>query len=57
MTLSNVLMALGGLGMFLYGMTMMGDGLERVAGNKLKALFEKITKNGLFAVALFLKKM
>ena len=56
MTLANIMMALGGLGMFLYGMTMMGDGLERVAGNKLKSLFEKITKNkivGVLVGALF----
>lgn len=52
MSLANILMALGGLGMFLYGMTMMGDGLERVAGSKLKALFEKITKNKLVGVLI-----
>jgi len=50
MELANILMALGGLGMFLFGMQMMGDGLERVAGSKLKSLFEKITKNKLIGV-------
>jgi phosphate:Na+ symporter len=36
---------LGGLGTFLYGMKMMGDGLENSAGDKLKGIFDKITSN------------
>ncbi|MBR5479380.1 MAG: Na/Pi cotransporter family protein [Clostridia bacterium] len=52
MELANILMALGGLGMFLYGMKMMSDGLERVAGGKLKTLFEKITKNKIIGVLI-----
>jgi phosphate:Na+ symporter len=36
---------LGGLGLFLYGMKLMGDGLEKAAGDKLKAILEKITSN------------
>lgn len=35
----------GGLGLFLYGMKLMGDGLENAAGEKLKVFFEKITSN------------
>lgn len=35
----------GGLGIFLYGMKMMGDGLENAAGEKLKGIFDKITSN------------
>ncbi|KYH35214.1 transcriptional regulator PhoU [Clostridium tepidiprofundi DSM 19306] len=35
----------GGLGLFLYGMKMMGDGLENAAGEKLKSIFKKITSN------------
>lgn len=35
----------GGLGIFLYGMKMMGDGLENAAGDKLKGIFDKITSN------------
>ncbi|MGL4773790.1 MAG: Na/Pi cotransporter family protein [Clostridium sp.] len=35
----------GGLGLFLYGMKQMGDGLEKVAGEKMKAILEKITGN------------
>ena len=36
---------IGGLGMFLYGMKIMGDGLENVAGERLKSILEKLTSN------------
>jgi phosphate:Na+ symporter len=36
---------LGGLGMFLYGMKMMSEGLQRSAGNSLRAILEKLTAN------------
>lgn len=36
---------LGGLGLFLYGMKLMGDGLENITGDKMKAFFEKIISN------------
>lgn len=36
---------LGGLGLFLYGMTVMGDGLEKAAGNKMKRIIEVLTNN------------
>ena len=35
----------GGLGLFLYGMKQMSDGLENVSGEKLKGILEKITSN------------
>lgn len=35
----------GGIGLFLYGMKMMGDGLENAAGDKLKGIFDRITSN------------
>lgn len=41
----SVINLLGGLGLFLYGMKMMGDGLENLAGDKLKGIFDKITSN------------
>ena len=34
----------GGLGMFLYGMNMMGEGLQKSAGNKLKRLLGYLTQ-------------
>ena len=36
---------IGGLGLFLYGMKLMGDGLENVAGENLKNILEKVTSN------------
>lgn len=35
----------GGLGLFLFGMKLMGEGLEMAAGNRLKNLVEKLTTN------------
>lgn len=40
----------GGLGLFLYGMKLMGDGLENMAGDKLKDILEKITSNRIMGV-------
>lgn len=40
----------GGLGLFLYGMKIMGEGLENSAGDKLKGILEKVTKNPISAV-------
>ncbi|MEG2570928.1 MAG: Na/Pi symporter, partial [Clostridia bacterium] len=56
MTFTNVLSLLGGLGMFLYGMKMMSEGLERVAGDRLRNLLEHLTRNrivGMLVGALF----
>lgn len=47
---TTIISLFGGLGLFLYGMTMMGDGLENVAGDKLKSIFDKITSNPLKGV-------
>lgn len=43
---------IGGLGLFLFGMGMMTDGLKKVAGQKLKSLLESLTKNRVVAVVL-----
>ena len=47
MTIFDVLTLIGGLCLFLFGMTVMGDGLERRAGNSLKALLSKLTSSKL----------
>lgn len=44
-TIFLIINLLGGLGLFLYGMKMMGDGLENAAGDKLKGIFDRITSN------------
>lgn len=36
---------LGGLGLFLYGMKLMSDGLQKSAGNSLRKILEKLTSN------------
>jgi len=42
----------GGLGLFLFGMGLMSDGLKKVAGQKLKSLLEALTKHRVIAVAV-----
>ncbi len=43
--LAIVMPLLGGLGLFLYGMTVMSEGLEKSAGNKLEKIIEKLSGN------------
>ena len=45
MEISDILILLGGLALFLYGMQMMSNGLEMAAGNKMKRILEKLTAN------------
>lgn len=45
MGINNIINLLGGLGLFLFGMKYMSDGLSQVAGNKMKSLLEKLTRN------------
>ena len=40
----------GGLGMFLFGMSLLSEGLKKVAGQKLKSLLESLTKRRVIAV-------
>lgn len=50
-----ILPLFAGLGLFLYGMTIMSDGLEKSAGNKLEKIIEKVSGNifkGIFFGAL-----
>jgi phosphate:Na+ symporter len=50
MSLFDVFTLSGGLGLFLYGMDLMGKGLESAAGSKLKHILEKLTTNRLMGV-------
>ena len=45
MDIFSILTLIGGLVLFLYGMDVMGQGLERLAGGKLEKLFDKLTSN------------
>lgn len=40
----------GGLGLFLYGMNTMSEGLERAAGDRMKSIIEMLTKNKIMGV-------
>lgn len=50
MNLSLILGLLSGLALFLYGMQMMSDGLEKAAGDRLKSILEKLTSNRFLGV-------
>lgn len=52
MELTNIFSMLGGLALFLYGMTMMSNGLELAAGNKMKSILEKLTSNRFLGVVV-----
>ena len=43
MSFTNVLSLLGGVAFFLFGMSTMGDGLKRLAGNKMEAILWKLS--------------
>ncbi|MCD8105700.1 MAG: Na/Pi cotransporter family protein [Lachnospiraceae bacterium] len=45
MGISNIISLFGSLGLFLFGMKYMGEGLELVAGPKMKDLLETLTRN------------
>ena len=55
----DVFVLIGSLGLFLYGMKIMSEGLQKVAGNKLRSILAAMTKNrfagvltGIFITAL-----
>ncbi|MBR5578352.1 MAG: Na/Pi cotransporter family protein [Lachnospiraceae bacterium] len=52
MDIFGVLTMIGGLALFLYGMTLMGDGLSKVSGGRLEKILEKLTSNPIKAVLL-----
>ena len=52
MDIFGVFALVGGLALFLYGMDIMGKGLEKLSGGRLERLLEKLTSNRIKAVAL-----
>lgn len=50
MSLNSLYTLFGGLGLFIYGMKIMGEGLEKAAGDRLKYLLELLTRNRLIGV-------
>ncbi len=52
MDIFGILTLVGGLALFLYGMSVMGAGLEKMSGGKLERILEQLTSNPLKAVLL-----
>ncbi len=52
MDILDFVMLLGGVAMFLYGMSLMGDGLKKVAGNKLELILYRLSSNPLKGILL-----
>lgn len=52
MDIFGVLTLVGGLALFLYGMNVMGAGLEKMSGGKLERILERLTSNPIKAVLL-----
>jgi len=52
MSITMIFLLLGGLGMFLYGMSMMSEGLENVAGDRMRRILEVLTSNRFAAVGI-----
>lgn len=52
MTSEHVINLLGGLALFIFGMTFMSDGLKKLAGDYMKNILEKLTEKRIMAVLL-----
>lgn len=50
MKINDLLMLLGGLALFLYGMKMMSSGLSTAAGDKMQMILDKVTSNRFLGV-------
>ena len=52
MDIFSIITLLGGLAFFLYGMTVMSDGLSKMAGGRLETILSKMTSNRFKALGL-----
>lgn len=52
MTIEEILSMTGGIGLFLYGMTVMSTGLKNAAGDRLRVILEKVTGNRVMSVMI-----
>ena len=52
MDISSIVLLLGGVAMFLFGMSLMGDGLKKVAGNKLELILYRLSNTPLKGILL-----
>ena len=49
-SIHKIIISAGGLGLFLYGMTVMSSGLEQLAGDKMRSILERATANRFLGV-------
>ena len=56
--MNMIVMLAGGLGFFLYGMKLMSEGLQKVAGSKMRSILEVFTRNRVIGllVGTFLRR-
>ena len=52
MGISNYISLLGGVALFLFGMTLMGEGLKKVAGSKLETVLYRLSSTPLRGLLL-----
>ena len=52
MDIFSILSMIGGLSLFLFGMSVMGDGLTQLSGGRLEQILEKLTSKRIMAVLL-----
>ncbi len=52
MDIFSIITLFGGLAFFLYGMNVMSEGLEKIAGGKLETILQKMTSNRIKALLL-----
>ena len=52
MDLLSIVTLLGGVAMFLFGMSLMGDGLKKVAGNQLELILYRLSNTTLRGILL-----
>ena len=52
MDATNVISLLGGVAMFLFGMSVMGDSLKKVAGSKMEMILYKLAGNPVKGILL-----
>ena len=45
MNITTIFLLFGGLGLFLFGMKLMSDGLEQMAGDRMRSILGFFTKN------------
>ncbi|MBQ9061574.1 MAG: Na/Pi symporter, partial [Eubacterium sp.] len=52
MEVVDIVSLFGGIAMFLFGMSLMGDSLKKAAGNRLKLILNKLTGNAIKGILL-----